>query len=99
MQHSSPTLKRFLLLVLVVSTLLFEVAAGFKCPDGTDGLTTALIETGDASKYADVTCIPKEGFSGYEGDIVIAEGLAYLTSVEHAAFIGMTGTLTFKGSF
>eukprot|EP00729_Bicosta_minor_P008893 gene8893-9020_t len=99
MPTSPTTLKRFLLLVLVVSTLLFEVAAGAKCPDGTDGLTKALYEAGDPSKYAAVTCIPAREFYLYSGDIVIAEGLAYLTSVETYALARLSGTLIFKGNF
>ena len=94
----SSTLKRLLLLALVVSTFVFEVAAGIKCPDGTDGLTKALYVAGDPSKYADVTCIPEKEFYSYKGGDVVIEGLAYLTSVEPYAF-QFSGKVIFKGNF
>ena len=83
---------------LVVFVAL-EACGGAKCPDGSDGLTKALYEAGVPAAYKNVTCIPVNEFSYYEGNVKIEDGLKFLTSIEMGAFYHFKGTLTFKGSF
>eukprot|EP00729_Bicosta_minor_P032987 gene32987-biopygen7864 len=80
--------------------LLFSVggAQADTCPDGSAGLTRALYEGGDPAAYANVTCIPREEFQTYEGDVVL-KGLAFLTSIEEQAFDEFKGTLAITGEY
>lgn len=70
----------------------------YTCPDGTDGLTRELYETGDPSKYANVTCIPKEEFKGYTGDVTLDRGMPYLERIGLKAFDTFKGKLVLSGA-
>ena len=86
--------------LLPLLLLLFGVdgAKAATCPDGSAGLTRALYEGGDPAAYADVTCIPRNEFRAYEGDVVL-KGLALLTSIEATAFCLLNGRLTISGVY
>ena len=57
--------RRLLLLLSVAG------AGAATCPDGTGGLTKALYDAGDPAAYAQVTCVPANEFSYYDGDVTL----------------------------
>ena len=82
--------------------LMVAGAAGYSlCPDGSAGLTQALYEAGDSSKYANVTCIPLNAFRRTSNSKVELFGrlLPELTTIEQGAFDSFKGTLILSGSF
>ena len=85
---------------ILCAQLLFSVrgAMAALCPDGSDGLTKALYEAGDAAAYQDVTCIPAEEFSSYGKNITLS-GLPSLKSIGNHAFSSFGGKLTFTGEY
>lgn len=84
--------RRLLLLLSVAG------AGAATCPDGTGGLTKALYDAGDPAAYAQVTCVPANEFSYYDGDVTLT-GLAMLEIFENHAFYKMTGVLTISGLY
>ena len=70
----------------------------YYCADCSKGLTSALYEAGDPKAYADVTCVPKEAFKSYSGNVSLT-GLKFLKAFEESAFEGMHGTLKISGKY
>ena len=86
------------LVLAAISAHVLQVGAALKCPDGSDGLTQSLYESGVPSDYADVTCIPENAFKQYAGDVSL-DGLSQLKSIERSAFESFKGKLRFSGSY
>ena len=86
--------------LVVALLILCTQSPGAKCPDGSAGLTRAVYEAGVLSAYANVTCIPKQEFLYYTGDISLrGMDLNALQSVEFQAFYAMEGKLTMVGGY
>ena len=80
-------------LLLLLLTRVAGAGAAL-CPDDSAGLTRALYESGDTTAIAAVTCIPRQEFKDYVGNVTLPAGMTKLKSFETLAFFLMTGKLT-----
>eukprot|EP00729_Bicosta_minor_P000843 gene843-7315_t len=95
-----------MLAVVAAACIITAAPAGaYLCPDGSEGLTPALYETGN---YEQVQCILPGAFWDYNGDVTLDQGMPNLVSIGEYAFRvryddsipqSYSGTLTIGGSF
>ena len=57
------------------------------CPDGSDGLTQAVYESGNVTAWMSVTCVPGGEFREYAGDVTLQGGdFGSLVGIQDRAF-------------
>lgn len=72
------------LLLFLARCVAFTEAAVKMCADGSEGLTIAAYEAGNAST---ATCVPEEAFKGYADDVELTgDDCKLLARIEGSAF-------------
>lgn len=57
------------------------------CPDGSEGLTQAVYESGNVTAWTSVTCVPGGEFREYAGAVILqGEDFTSLTGIQDRAF-------------
>ena len=77
----------FIMFVLFFAETVRGDQHSVPCPDGSEGLTQAVYESGNVTAWTSVTCVPGGEFREYAGAVILqGEDFTSLTGIQDRAF-------------